>query len=284
MPLHLKTLRDHGSHHVAEVFVVDKVAGRKLVNPNIGSSLGGDVELSGIEPFGRVGDPFLIAGVEIPAEVDKEPEGNGAGLDLVTGDAAVALLARGTGLDDGDLERGRRRLGKSYVDVGDVGALVLRETHGRYAIYWNAVHRSSGHAWQGRYYSCPLDQAHLWEALRYAELNPVRAGLVIEAEAWMWSSAAAHCGIGTPDEFLDRELWRSHWTASAWRQYLGVGEAESRLASIRHCTHTGRPLGTAEFVQALEGSMKRRLAPQNGGRPAKMALEAKQSKLAFEAE
>jgi hypothetical protein len=27
----------------------------------------------------------------------------------------------------------------------------------------------------------------------------------------------------------------------------------------------GRPLGSAEFVQALEGSMRRRLAPQKGG-------------------
>ena len=62
-------------------------------------------------------------------------------------------------------------------------ALALKETHGRYAAYWNTIHRSSGHAWQGRYFSCPLDGAHLWEALRYAELNPVRAGLAIEAEA-----------------------------------------------------------------------------------------------------
>jgi putative transposase len=56
-------------------------------------------------------------------------------------------------------------------------ARALRQTHGRYASYWNAVHGSSGHVWQGRYYSCPLDQAHLWEALRYAELSPIRAGL-----------------------------------------------------------------------------------------------------------
>ena len=121
MPLHLKALSDHGPHHVAEVFVIDEIAGRKLVNPNIGSSLGGDVELFGIEPFGRVGDSFLIAGVEAPTEVDKEPKGNGAGLDLVTGDAAVTLLVRGAGLDDADLEGGRRRLGKGFVDVGDVG-------------------------------------------------------------------------------------------------------------------------------------------------------------------
>jgi REP element-mobilizing transposase RayT len=38
----------------------------------------------------------------------------------------------------------------------------LKHTHGRYASYWNAAHQSNGHVWQGRYYSCPLDQSHLW--------------------------------------------------------------------------------------------------------------------------
>ena len=32
------------------------------------------------------------------------------------------------------------------------------------ASYWNAVNHSSGHVSQGRYYSCPLDEGHLWEA------------------------------------------------------------------------------------------------------------------------
>lgn len=163
-------------------------------------------------------------------------------------------------------------------------ALALRHAHGRYAIYWNAVHQSSGHAWQGRYYSCPLDRAHLWEALRYTELNPVRAGLAREAEAWGWSSAAAHCGGEARDEILDLQVWRENWTASAWREYLAAGEMESRLTEIRRCTHTGRPLGSTEFVQALEGSMKRRLAPQKGGRPPKTRLDPRQSELAFESE
>ena len=35
--------------------------------------------------------------------------------------------------------------------------------------------------------------------------------------------------------------------------------------------HPYRPLGSAEFVQALEGSMRRRLTPQKGGRPLKLA-------------
>jgi hypothetical protein len=52
--------------------------------------------------------------------------------------------------------------------------LALKHAHGRYASYWNAAYHSSGHVWQGRYYSCPLDEPHLWEALCYTELNPVR--------------------------------------------------------------------------------------------------------------
>jgi putative transposase len=55
-------------------------------------------------------------------------------------------------------------------------AQALKHVHGRYASYWNAAHQSNGHLWQGRYYSCPLDEPHLWEALRYTELNPLRAG------------------------------------------------------------------------------------------------------------
>jgi REP element-mobilizing transposase RayT len=68
----------------------------------------------------------------------------------------------------------------------------LKHTHGRYASYWNARGPSSGHVWQGRFYSCPLDDSHLWQALRYVELNPVRAGLIVAPEQWQWSSARAH--------------------------------------------------------------------------------------------
>jgi len=38
----------------------------------------------------------------------------------------------------------------------------LRDTHTVYAMY----------------FSCPMDERHLWAAVRYTELNPVRAGLV----------------------------------------------------------------------------------------------------------
>jgi putative transposase len=151
----------------------------------------------------------------------------------------------------------------------------LKDTHGRYATYWNATRHSSGHVWQGRFYSCPLDEQHLWEALRYTELNPVRAGLVADAEQWDWSSARAHCLLRT-DENLAMDLWQARWSAAEWRAFLVRGNTESGLAAIRQYTHTGRPLGGKEFIQALERATQRSLVAQRRGRPRKTSSDERQ--------
>ena len=161
-------------------------------------------------------------------------------------------------------------------------ALALKDTHGRYATYWNVSHTSSGHVWQGRYYSCPLDLSHLWAALRYTELNPVRAGLVPEADTYRWSSAAAHCGTGSADAALQMDSWQKYWDAAAWREYLGAEGTDEEADTIRQSTHTGRPLGTPEFIESLEKAMRRRLSPQKGGRPPKPMKDGNQTLLSFD--
>jgi len=143
----------------------------------------------------------------------------------------------------------------------------LKQTHGRYASYWNGRNASTGHVWQGRFYSCPLDEGHLWEALRYVELNPVRAGMVEKPERWPWSSAAAHCGFTSPDAMLEMERWSRRWNAAEWHSFLAQVESARELAVLRRFTHTGRPLGSPEFVTALERAILRPLAPRKRGRP-----------------
>jgi putative transposase len=160
-------------------------------------------------------------------------------------------------------------------------ARTLKHTHARYAAYWNARQFSSGHVWQGRFYSCPLDEAHLWEALRYAELNPVRAGMVSAPEQWSWSSAAAHCGLTTPHPMLDMELWRRRWTSTQWKEYLNQGASDSTCGQLRRCTYNGRPLGSPDFVADLERSTLRLLAPRKGGRPKKPSGDRNQASLTF---
>jgi putative transposase len=148
-------------------------------------------------------------------------------------------------------------------------AQALKHTHGRYAFYWNARNSSSGHVWQGRFYSCLLDETHLWRALRYVELNPVRAGMVPEPMQWQWSSAAAHCGRSLADPVLDLNHWQKRWTVAEWTEYLAARETEDDVAMLRQYTHTGRPLGSKEFVADLERSTLRALAPRTAGRPRK---------------
>jgi len=166
-------------------------------------------------------------------------------------------------------------------DKADGLGLALKNAQGRYAAYWNASHHSTGHVWQGRYYSCPLDEQHLWEALRYTELNPVRAGMVDTAERWAWSSAAAHCGDSSQEGWLAMEMWRRRWADASWREYLGAGESESKLVVIRRYTHTGRPLGGAEFVRALERETKRLLALQKRGPKKRAHREEHQDTFSF---
>jgi putative transposase len=149
-------------------------------------------------------------------------------------------------------------------------AKCLRDAHGRYAAYLNARLVGSGHVWQGRYYSCPMDSRHLWNALRYVERNPVRAGLATRAEDYWWSSARAHL-CGERDTMVDLVAWGSRWTTEGWRKFVDAGTAAEDEA-IRECTHRGRPLGSAEFVARLEVVMKRRLAARKGGRPKREVL------------
>lgn len=59
----------------------------------------------------------------------------------------------------------------------------LRATFGplnrTYAHAINKREGWSGHLWQSRFASVPLDEAHTIAAIRYVDLNPVRSGMVV---------------------------------------------------------------------------------------------------------
>ena len=132
-------------------------------------------------------------------------------------------------------------------------AVLFRRVHGRYAQYVNTRRGRSGHLWQGRFYSCPLDGAHLATALRYVEENPCRARLVEGAADYRWSSAAAHLGLRGDDyNVLDWGYWERSGGAATWREMYGGALAEEEFDRLRQCTYGGRPFGSEEFVGNME--------------------------------
>jgi putative transposase len=139
-------------------------------------------------------------------------------------------------------------------------------THADYARHFNLQHRACGHVWQARFFSCPLDEAHLWRAMAYVERNPVRAGLVGDALLWNWSSARAHCGCPNEWELADAD--NGVYDTERWMKVLrtSVGE-EAPAERIRQATERGRPLGSDQFIECLELQEHRRLRPLPVGRP-----------------
>ena len=147
----------------------------------------------------------------------------------------------------------------------------LKPLHMRYAQHVNRTQGLSGRLWQGRFFSCPLDQEHLWAAVRYVECNPVRAGLVERAEDYRWSSAGAHCGLRGDGVLSDPCEMTSSLAPEKWRQWLGEPweNEEEMVARLRQCTRTGRPAGGASFIDRLEQLVGRLLRAKKVGRPTK---------------
>ena len=63
----------------------------------------------------------------------------------------------------------------------------LFETHRRYTRYINFREDWRGHLWQERFASFVMDYRYTLAAVRYIELNPVRAGLATQAGEYPWS-------------------------------------------------------------------------------------------------
>ena len=145
----------------------------------------------------------------------------------------------------------------------------LAEAHRAYSALINQRKGWTGHLWQERFHSCPMDDAHTVAAVRYVELNPVRARMVPTPEAWPWSSAAAHV-LGQADELVSATLPPPLDTIGPWAAYLaGVETDAAAFDRLRSHQQTGRPLGSDAFVAELEAQTKRILTPRRAGRPRK---------------
>src|SRR5262249_34144940 len=133
----------------------------------------------------------------------------------------------------------------------------------------NRRHGRSGHLWQNRFFSCPLDERHCWQACIYVERNPVRARMVRLAWRYPWSSAATHVGEAAAEPGLDIAAWEDLGETRGWRRELQRPEDEQETRRLRTATRTGRPLVSDRFLSKLEHRFGRRVRARPVGRPRK---------------
>ncbi len=142
--------------------------------------------------------------------------------------------------------------------------LAIGEAHRRYTAKVNGREGWTGCLWQGRFFSYPMDDSHLFRAVNYVEMNPVRAGLCLRPEDYYWSSAR-HRIKGVEDSLI----------SSSYSDRVGMREVhrsfqldEEELEEIRRHARTGRPLGSTRFIKDLEKHLGRNLKLGRSGRPA----------------
>ena len=136
------------------------------------------------------------------------------------------------------------------------------DAHRRYSAFINARQRWTGHLWQGRYGAVAMDEAHLMNAARYVSMNPVRANLCSQAQDWRWSSVAAHFA-GEDDDLVEVAPLLDRY--GDFRLFLDQPADEGAVRALRAAEVSGRPVGTANWIELLEALSGRSLAPKKRG-------------------
>lgn len=143
-------------------------------------------------------------------------------------------------------------------------------THKRYAEFINARHQWTGHLWQSKFFSSPVDDSYFWVALRYIYRNPVEANLVTHPSEYQWSSAPAHCGKGdNPYITATGQYGIRIANRSDMFEWLKERPNPEHVKQLRKCTHRDLPTGSEDFLTRLEREHGVRAHPPKVGRPKK---------------
>jgi putative transposase len=155
------------------------------------------------------------------------------------------------------------------LQVGASGRLsdAMHWVQTSYAARFRTRYRSTGHIFQGRFKSFPVQKDdHLLTVVRYIERNPVRSKLVVRAVDWRWSSIRWR---GLPNHWLDA----CPVTLGAdWAAYVDTPQTAAELAAVRKSLRRGSPFGCAGWCRATaeELGLESTLRPR--GRPRKLTL------------
>jgi putative transposase len=148
---------------------------------------------------------------------------------------------------DGDVSRWMHWLMTSHV----------RRHLGRY--------RSSGHVWQGRFKAFPIQEdEHLLAVLRYIERNPLRAGLVVRAEEWRWSSLR---WLSSPAQAPVRLEPGTVPRGTLWVEGVNAVTSDIETQIIRESVRRDRPLGTSEWTLETAKALNLEYSLRPRGRP-----------------
>jgi len=133
-------------------------------------------------------------------------------------------------------------------------ARTFKPLHLLYSQRLNRRNDTTGLNWQGRFFSSPLDEQHVFAAVQYILLNPVRAKLVKRVDDYFWSSARAHI-YGEENSYLTAStemLEVAKNSALELREGIDSEVRKEQISIISRNTKMNIPSGNSDFIDSLE--------------------------------
>lgn len=122
------------------------------------------------------------------------------------------------------------KVAKTMIDISEF----MRAFQQRFSVWYNGVTQRRGCLWAGRFKSTLLEgECALWTCVQYAELNPVRAGMVEDAADYRWCTYGRFCGAGQHPfarNFFQHMRRALGEYAAEWPDEKLMGEFRSRMA------------------------------------------------------
>ena len=132
---------------------------------------------------------------------------------------------------------------------------IMHYLNGSYTTYYNIKRKRSGHVFQGRFKSIVVDKDNYFQELsRYIHLNPVKAKIAEQPEAYPWSSYSGY--MDKKDPVLDYERIKQclGMDKGEYRQFVlsGIAKPIDPFKNI----YAGFLLGRSSFIKEKLESLK----------------------------
>ena len=157
--------------------------------------------------------------------------------------------------------------------VSDGVSRLMQSIGRRYVQYVNKRRLRTGTLWESRHKSSLVQhERYLLTCYRYIELNPVRAGMVLQPGDYAWSSFREN-GYGQASSILEphpiylslgqNEVMRQAAYRNLFRQELHRAD----IHAIRGASQFSMPLGGDDFRAMIECALGRGIGYASRGRP-----------------
>lgn len=162
------------------------------------------------------------------------------------------------------------------IEPGDEAKTIselMKRLAGRQSALVNKLERRTGSLWDGRFKASPIQRdEYLLSCIRYVEMNPVRANMVVGPRQYPWSSYRERMGL-VRQERLDLDqvylglAEERGKRQERYKEYIKRDVSDKEIVMLRRSLQSNKLTGNDRFIREVEQRLGIRVENRGRGRP-----------------